>query len=99
MIIDFINGLAQSIEENTPVLLSAIANLIIAIITGFATGLGDGVSTCMNAGINMMKGFIKGIKSTFGEIVDAAKGVVSGAVDAIKDFLDIHSPSRKQKNR
>lgn len=95
MIIDFINGLAQSIEENTPVLLSAIANLIIAIITGFATGLGDGVSTCMNAGINMMKGFIKGIKSTFGEIVDAAKGVVSGAVDAIKDFLDIHSPSRK----
>ena len=42
----------------------------------------------------MMQGFIKGIKSKFSDIVKAAKDTVAGAVDSIKEFLGIHSPSR-----
>lgn len=94
LIVDFINALAESVEKNIPLLMTAIGHLVTSIIKGIATGLAEGTSSCMEAGINMMKGFIQGIESKFSDIVKAAKDVVSGAVDAVKKFLGIHSPSK-----
>ena len=69
---------------------TAIDNIINTCLSVFKT---NGNSSCLDAGKNMMLGFIKGIKSKFGDIVKAAKDTVSGAVDSIKEFLGIHSPS------
>lgn len=94
MIIDFINGLAQSMETNIPVLMEAIEHLVKSIISGITTGLTGGIDDCIDSGKNMMKGFAEGIEGQYQQVVDTATGVISGAVDAIKDFLGIHSPSK-----
>ena len=48
----------------------------------------------VNAGMNLMQGFINGIKSKASAIASAAKNVVSNAVSSAKRALGIHSPSR-----
>ncbi|MDO4292060.1 MAG: tape measure protein [Eubacteriales bacterium] len=94
MIIDFINGTAESIRTNTPLLVDAMKNLGMALIEAILTVFSGGDQEFVSAGINMIQGFIQGIKKSFQGVVDAATEVVSGAVDAVKNFLGIASPSK-----
>ena len=86
LISEFTKGVVSAGGETK----TAIDNIINTCLSVFKT---NGNSNCLDAGKNMMLGFIKGIKSKFGDIVKAAKDTVSGAVDSIKEFLGIHSPS------
>ena len=86
LISEFTKGVVSAGGETK----TAIDNIINACLSVFKT---NGNRNCLDAGKNMMLGFIKGIKSKFGDIVKAAKDTVSGAVDSIKEFLGIHSPS------
>ena len=86
LISEFTKGVVSAGGETK----TAIDNIINTCLSVFKT---NGNSSCLDAGKNMMLGFIKGIKSKFGDIVKAAKDTVSGAVDSIKEFLGIHSPS------
>ncbi len=73
MIIDFINGLANAIRTNTPVLGEAMGNLAGAMIEGLVGGI------------------TAGIKS----VVDSVKNLGKNALDGLKSFLGIHSPSKE----
>ena len=86
LISEFTKGVVSAGGETK----TAIDNIINTCLSVFKT---NGNRNCLDAGKNMMLGFIKGIKSKFGDIVKAAKDTVSGAVDSIKEFLGIHSPS------
>lgn len=44
-------------------------------------------------GANIIRGLADGIKGAAGAVVDSLTGAVTGAVDAAKNFLGIHSPS------
>lgn len=48
----------------------------------------------LSAGVNMMNGFVQGVMSMAGRIVQSALDAVGSAVNAVKNFLGIHSPSR-----
>ena len=48
----------------------------------------------LDAGKDLIRGFIEGIKSMAGRIAGAAMDAVKGAVNGVKSFLGIHSPSR-----
>lgn len=48
----------------------------------------------VSAGADLIRGMINGIKNMAGSLVSAAKGVVSGAINAAKSLLKIHSPSK-----
>ncbi len=80
LISEFTKGVVSAGGETK----TAIDNIINTCLSVFKT---NGNSNCLDAGKNMMLGFIKGIKSKFGDIVKAAKDTVSGAVDSIKEFL------------
>jgi tape measure domain-containing protein len=90
VIIAFINGLADAIDKNHIALYEAVRKLVTAI----GDAIIDFIPYMVSMGSDMIKGFIEGVKSMAGALWDAAKGVVSGAVDGIKNFLGIHSPSR-----
>jgi len=60
-------------------------------IVGALSGLGGRLSAM---GSSMMQGFVNGISSMAGRIFDAAMSAVGNAVNAVKNFLGIRSPSR-----
>lgn len=51
-----------------------------------------------NIGYNMMQGFIDGIASMGNRLIAAVMGPVSNAVQAVKNFLGINSPSRLMRS-
>lgn len=87
LILEFIKGITSE-GGNAK---TAFDNILNACLATFKS---NGNDSCSDAGKNMMQGFIKGIKSKFSDIVKAAKDTVAGAVDSIKEYLGIHSPSR-----
>lgn len=48
----------------------------------------------ISAGKDLMRGFMDGIGSMASSLADKARSVAQGAVDSVKGFLGIHSPSR-----
>jgi phage-related minor tail protein len=51
-------------------------------------------SWLLQAGRDLINGMINGIKSMAGQLVESARGTVQNAVDAAKNLLGIHSPSK-----
>ncbi|GAA4698248.1 hypothetical protein [Nocardioides nanhaiensis] len=64
-------------------------------VTGVLSGIG---SWLFSAGLDLIRGLINGIEAMAGQAVDAAKGVVKGAINGAKALLGIKSPSRVFKN-
>jgi TP901 family phage tail tape measure protein len=58
------------------------------------SALGDLGSLLWQAGKDLVAGLVRGIKAVPGAVVDALKGVVGGAVNSVKGFLGISSPSK-----
>lgn len=99
MIIDFINGVAESIRTNTPLLVDAMGNLINAMIESALTVLTGGNTEFVDAGMNVVNGFIEGIKNTISNAVEAAKELGSEVMDSLKDFFDINSPAKETEKQ
>jgi tape measure domain-containing protein len=89
LILSFINGLANAIRNNTPKMVSAIQNLMSAIIqAGLAVLIGS-VSGYLDAGSQIMhSGFVVGIQNKISEGVDAVKNLVSNCIDGITNMTD-----------
>ena len=139
LLLSFINGLTDAINKNTPLLVEAMTNLVLALIdaaicvltggidlfkkigekimnSGLVQGIKDKVSTLVSTvsdfikeakdaitdkihewvdiGKNIINGLIEGIKNVGKDIGDAVSGFVNDAVNGVKNFLGIHSPSR-----
>jgi phage-related minor tail protein len=45
-------------------------------------------------GANIIQGLLNGLESMKAKVVNTAKNIASGIGDSVKDFFDIHSPSR-----
>ncbi|HWV23264.1 MAG TPA: hypothetical protein VNZ58_03665 [Thermomicrobiales bacterium] len=59
-----------------------------------ASGVGDLSGALWDAGVQIINGLIGGIQSMAGSAIDAAKGVVSDAIEGAKNLLGINSPSK-----
>jgi tape measure domain-containing protein len=90
LIIAFINGLAIAIDKNHNALYDAVGKLIDAIVKAIT----DLWPRLVKIGENIIKGFIEGFGNMAKALMDAVKGVVGSAVDGVKKFLGIKSPSR-----
>ena len=64
------------------------------IIKGLKDSAGKLWTETVNVGKNMMEGFVSGVTSMAGRLADAAWNAVKGAVDGVKNFLGIRSPSK-----
>lgn len=86
-------GIAQAVPQVLGSVLGAVGNLI-GQIPGKVRA---GASQLVSAGKDMILGMVDGIKQAAGRIVDAAKGVVEDAINGVKSFLGIASPSKVMK--
>lgn len=83
LIAQLVVGLIQAI----PKVVAAIPQIIQSIVNAF------GEFDWKSIGSNIIDGIKNGIMNGVDAIVEAAKAVASGALEAAKEFLGIHSPS------
>lgn len=76
---DAINGVVNWFKSLPGMITSAIGNV---------------GSLLYNAGKDLIQGMINGITDTFKKLANAVKDAVGGAVNAVKGFLGIKSPSK-----
>lgn len=91
MVIAMIDGLANSVETNMPRVRAAIWRLTKAIIGELKSCIKD----ALGVGKDIVRGLADGMYRGISWVVDAAKDVASRALNAAKNLLGIHSPSRE----
>ena len=87
---ELLQGMVDGIEENWPKVKEAAG----AALDWAKEGLSNIGSTLWDAGCDLIQGFINGIGSMAWSVISKATEVVGGAVEAVKNFLGINSPSR-----
>lgn len=84
------SGITGAISSGVSSAVSFVSSLPGKILSALS-GLG---SLLVSVGTNMMQGLIDGAKSMAGKIASAVLAPIKDAVDGVKSFLGIHSPSR-----
>lgn len=95
MMIAFMNAISTEV----PRLVSAGMKMITDLLNGIANSIRANSAQMNAAGRNVasaiIEGMVGGITGGIGSVVNAAKNMAKGALDAAKNFLGIHSPSKK----
>ncbi len=104
-VVSFITGVWNTVNSVTGGALGRFASAVgsgIGNAVGFFTSLpgkvmsaiGSVVSSLTTAGGDMITGLINGIVSNGSKVITAILGVAGGALNAVKNFFGIKSPSR-----
>jgi uncharacterized protein with HEPN domain len=95
VIVEFINGIARNIGK----IIDAGANLIVKFVQGLGDAVRNHSKEMSDAGLDLaqaiIEGMANGIADGVGRVVQAAKNLAGNAIQAAKDLLGIHSPSRE----
>ncbi len=89
LLAQFVQGIINAI----PQLVAALPQIISAIWNGIKK-----VNWC-DLGVNIIKGIIKGIISAARQLVNSIINIAKNALDAVKSFFGIHSPSRVMRDQ
>lgn len=91
----FIDGIAK----NLPKVIDSGVNMIITFVESLADGIRKNSERMGAAGGDLaaaiIEGMVNGLGAGIGKIVDAARNLGASALNAAKDILGIHSPSRE----
>ena len=87
---ELLQGAIDGIKEKWPDIVSAVEGAIESAKQA-AANLG---SALWQAGVDLIQGFVDGIGSMGMSVVEKATEIAGGAVEAVKNFLGINSPSR-----
>lgn len=78
--------------------VSQFASNATSAASKFASNLIDGLASIpgkvTSIGSNIIQGMVKGVTGAAGRLIDSVKGAVGDAINAAKNLLGIHSPSR-----
>lgn len=78
--------------------VSQFASNAASAASQFASNLIDGLASIpdqvTSIGSNIIQGMVNGVTSAAGRLIDSVKGAVDDAINAAKNLLGIHSPSR-----
>lgn len=78
--------------------VSQFASNAASAASQFASNLIDGLTSIpgkvTSIGSNIIQGMVNGVTSAAGRLIDSVKGAVDDAINAAKNLLGIHSPSR-----
>lgn len=88
---------AKRVNEKRPELNSAMSNSAELGVKAFAIKVNEGQSEVEKSGRNFILGFVNGLldKSGLSRIWNASKSIASTALNSIKKFLGIASPSKE----
>ncbi|MBS4980057.1 MAG: tape measure protein [Lachnospiraceae bacterium] len=90
--IEIIGQLLAGIIREVPTLIAAIPGIIADLGSTFLD------KDWGEIGLNIIEGVASGIANAAGNLVDAAVSAAEDAVEAVKGWLGIHSPSRKMRD-
>lgn len=100
-VIGIVQGLGTAIEGAFRATFGFVLGFLEGFVSGFLKTLGGLLKAVLgqkpdwiDAGEELIKGLIEGIKAMAEAAVEAAKGVVSSAIAAAKSLLGIGSPSK-----
>lgn len=104
-IADFLSALPDKIASWLSGVISTVVGWVsqfarnaTSAASQFAGNLIDGLASIpdkvISIGSNIIKGMVKGVTSAAGRLIDSVKGAVDDAINAAKNLLGIHSPSR-----
>lgn len=110
---DTVSSLLGGLAQHLPDILASGFDLIVSLITGIGNALPDIITAAgevaatlwdeiqkvdwLQLGKDIIQGLIDGIGSMAGALWDAATNIAKSALDAIKDFFGISSPSRRMR--
>lgn len=86
--VELFNGIVRAIPQVVPAVLQGIADLLSDVwdaITSF---------DLVSAGQQLIQGFIDGISSMAGSVLSTVGDIASGAINTVKGWLGIASPSK-----
>ena len=90
--IELIGGLISGLIQAIPSLVAAIPQIVTAIFDTFkAINWGE-------LGTNIIDGVITGVKNAASSLIEVFKDLASSALDAVKEFFGIASPSRVMRD-
>lgn len=75
-------------------IVGSIKDTIVGAIRGAIDGVVGFVQDAINAGKNLIDGIVKGVSNAKDAVINKIKDICTGALDAVKSFFGIHSPSR-----
>lgn len=87
MVWEGIQNVFSGIWEGIGGILKGALDLVVSLFTNI-------IPTLWDAGADLINGLLGGIASVAGNIAEAILGPIRGAVDGVKSFLGIKSPSR-----
>jgi hypothetical protein len=95
VITEFINGIARNLGQ----IIDAGANLIVKFVQGLADAVRNHSSEMATAGLDLAQaiidGMVNGLGQMVGRVVGAVQNVANDVLNAAKNVLGIHSPSRE----
>jgi len=95
VIVAFLNGISKNLKR----IIDAGIELIISFVNGMANSIRQHQKEMSDAGKNLagaiVDGMTGGLRDGVNAVVNAAKGMAKSALDAAKNLLGIHSPSRE----
>ena len=89
--IQIINTLAMGLIQAIPQLIAAIPQIVTAIIDGILN------TDWISVGVNIISGIASGIANAAGGLVRTAVSAARDAINAVKGWLGIASPSKRAK--
>lgn len=95
LVISFVNGIAAAIENNAAPMTQAVINVVKSVIKAVFSSLKTFRTEFKEAGKDLLSGFVNGIKSKVTDAANAARDIGKKALNSIKDFLGINSPSKE----
>lgn len=93
-IIDLVPKIISTLISAVPQLIQAAITLFMAIVQAVPQIVGALVGALSSLGRQMIQGLVNGVGGMAKAVLNAVMGVVGGAVNAVKSFLGIKSPSR-----
>lgn len=87
------SGAFKSLKETVVGVIRTVVDNFVQLPLDILRAVGGFGLLLVSAGEDLIRGLIRGVKNLAGNLAGAIKDVASGAVDAAKDFLGIHSPS------
>lgn len=96
---DLMIELMDAISNEVPRLADRGAKAIVKLVDGISDAIDNNSAEMGRAGgrlaVSIINGMVNGISNGIGEVVNAAKNMAKDALNAAKNFLGIHSPSRE----
>lgn len=93
-IISFFGGIITNVLTWVSQMGQQAANAASQFASNLINGLASIPGQVTSIGSNIIQGMVNGVTSAAGRLIDSVKGAVDDAINAAKNLLGIHSPSR-----